>query len=233
MRNLMAAVLVVGGAAILGLTAAFGAGSLLSRSGFKPFTGWTGGDGRIVGGAGPGMMGDGGMMGGWNGTSGTGRRLSLDQITGIAEQYAAGYGSNLQVAEVMEFSNNFYAVLQEKDTGRGAMEILISPYSGAVSPEMGPNTMWNTKYGHMSGGFALGDNALAMAQARGLAQKALDASFPGATVHTDGRTFYGYYTFDYDINGRTAGMLSVNGSTGAVWFHTWHGQFIAEKEILQ
>jgi len=232
MRNIVLLVLVVGGALILGLASAFGAGLLLRQSGFEPFNGWRGGDGWIPNGAGPGMMGGGGMMGGWNGTSGSGQRLSLDQITGIAEQYAVRYGSNLEVAEVMEFTGNFYAVLQEKETGRGAMEILLDPFSGAVSPEMGPNMMWNAKYGPM-GWETAGDNPLTLEQARSLAQKALDEDIPGATVHTDGRNFYGYYSFDYDINGRTAGMLSVNGSNGAVWLHTWHGQFIAEKELIQ
>jgi hypothetical protein len=31
-------------------------------------------------------------------------------------------------------------------------------------------------------------------------------------------------------DGRIDGMLSVNGSTGAVWYHNWHGAFIAGTE---
>lgn len=232
MRKVILPILFVVAIGIMGLAAAFGAGFLLRQSGFAPRIGMMESNGLNTGDTGPGMMGGGGMMGGWKGSSGIGLRLSLDQITGIGEQYAAGLSPNLEVAEVMEFSNNFYAVLQEKDTGRGAIEILLDPYSGAVSPEMGPNTMWNAKYGHMGGG-TLGNNPISLEEARTLAQKALDASIPGATVHSDGRTFYGYFTFDYDLDGRTSGMLSVNGSTGAAWFHTWHGQFIAEKEIIQ
>jgi hypothetical protein len=26
-------------------------------------------------------------------------------------------------------------------------------------------------------------------------------------------------------------MLSVNGYTGQVWYHTWHGSFIQEKQV--
>jgi hypothetical protein len=26
-------------------------------------------------------------------------------------------------------------------------------------------------------------------------------------------------------------MLSVNGYTGQIWYHTWHGNFISEKEF--
>jgi len=30
--------------------------------------------------------------------------------------------------------------------------------------------------------------------------------------------------------GQVTGMLSVNAYTGAVWYHTWHGAFIASSE---
>jgi hypothetical protein len=43
--------------------------------------------------------------------------------------------------------------------------------------------------------------------------------------------FYGYYTFDFTVNGKIAGMLSVNGNTGQVWYHSWHGDFIQEVEF--
>ncbi len=42
-------------------------------------------------------------------------------------------------------------------------------------------------------------------------------------------TFPGYYTVDFEVNGQTAGMLSVNAYTGQVWYHTWHGQFLSER----
>ena len=189
----------------------------------------------MMGGYGRGMMGGGyggGMMGGWQAATPAGPPLTLDQAAEIAAQYAANYGPDLEVAEVMEFSNNFYAAIREKDTGRGAFEILLDPYSGAITAEPGPNMMWNAKYGHM-GTWAGGDNTLTLEQARDLAQKALDGNVPGGKAHQDARAFYGYYTFDYDLNGQTAGMLSVNGTSGQVWLHTWHGQFTAEKEISQ
>ncbi len=31
-------------------------------------------------------------------------------------------------------------------------------------------------------------------------------------------------------NGKIIGMLSVNGYTGAVWLHQWHGQYVAMQE---
>ena len=55
---------------------------------------------------------------------------------------------------------------------------------------------------------------------------------PSATV-TSADTFYGYYTFDVTDpeNGTTLGMLSVNGTTAQIWYHTWHGAFIQGREI--
>jgi len=40
-------------------------------------------------------------------------------------------------------------------------------------------------------------------------------------------TFSGYYTFHFEVNGEMQ-MLSVNGYSGAVWFHSWHGNTSAK-----
>lgn len=42
--------------------------------------------------------------------------------------------------------------------------------------------------------------------------------------------FYGYYTLDFEKDGETIGILSVNGFNGQVFLHTWHGLFIEEVE---
>ncbi|MHB1356676.1 MAG: PepSY domain-containing protein [Anaerolineae bacterium] len=167
-----------------------------------------------------------------NVTAPTGQRITLDQAMTLATQYVARYGANLRVAEVMEFSDNFYAPVTEVNTGRGAFEVLIDPYTGAVGSEPGPNMMWNLKYRHMMmGNRQAGDNTLTMVQARAQAQQTLDNTIPGAQVEVTGHAFYGYYTFDYQVNGNIAGMLSVNGTSGDTWLHTWHGTFISEKEM--
>lgn len=62
------------------------------------------------------------------------------------------------------------------------------------------------------------------------AQNYLDNYLPGATVSTHASQFYGYYTLDFEKDGNTAGMLSVNGFSGQVFLHTWHGIFIEEAE---
>jgi len=68
-------------------------------------------------------------------------------------------------------------------------------------------------------------------QAIEYAQKYLDMNISGATAATDPIKFYGYYTLDFEKDGKVAGMLSVNGYSGQVFFHTWHGTFIEESEI--
>jgi hypothetical protein len=40
----------------------------------------------------------------------------------------------------------------------------------------------------------------------------------------------GYFTFDVITDGKISGMLSVNERTGAVWYHWWHGRFVAMEE---
>jgi len=32
-------------------------------------------------------------------------------------------------------------------------------------------------------------------------------------------------------DGKIYGMLSVNGYTGDVWYHSWHGYFIQEQDF--
>ena len=69
-----------------------------------------------------------------------------------------------------------------------------------------------------------------LTQAVTVANAWLATSRPGETAETDGRIFPGYYTLDTIRNGKTTGMLSVNESSGAVWYHGWHGAFVAEHQ---
>lgn len=157
-------------------------------------------------------------------------RITIDQAIQNAKDHVSESGSDLSVAEVMEFQNNFYAVVTETNTGRGAFELLIDPYTGYVSREIGPDMMWNLKYGHMGMSLAA-DNTVTMEQAQADAQKALDAQVSGATLGSTEYSFYGYYTFDYQVNGKVAGFLSVNGVNGQVWLDNRLGAFISEKEV--
>ena len=165
--------------------------------------------------------------------------IGIDRATANARAYIASVGDpNLQLSEVMEFSANYYAQAIERNTGIRAFELLIDKYTGAVYPEMGPNMVWNTKYGMMGGmmrGRGVGTDSTATmpigpAQAQQNARLYLRTQGLTLDVGTPDR-FYGYYTLHTLRNGQIEGMLSVNGYTGEVWYHTWHGPFVREVEF--
>jgi hypothetical protein len=66
-----------------------------------------------------------------------------------------------------------------------------------------------------------------MHRAHALAQRWLNANERGLTVERAGDGFPGYYTLETLKNGNVAAMISVNKRTGAVWYHWWHGRFVA------
>lgn len=176
------------------------------------------------------MMGDDSPIDSLNGES-----LSLDDVHKILDQYLVNMNDDgLEIAEVMEFENNFYAIIREEETGLGAMELLVDKWRGTVTPEIGPNMMWNTKYGMhgrgMMGRRDTGENELPEESALRIAQVWLDENYLG--VSTDGHAdpFYGYYTIHTLKDGVIEGMLSVHDTTGQVWYHTWHGDFVQMVE---
>ncbi|MBF8268009.1 MAG: hypothetical protein HW388_1517 [Dehalococcoidia bacterium] len=182
-----------------------------------------------------GMMGP-GMMGGWGSYSPNAQPLTLEQANEAVSRFLNAYGGDLELKEVMEFDWNFYAEVEEKSTGIHAMELLVDKYTGQVSPEPGPNMMWNTKYGPMSrmmGSYSFGrapTSAMPVTpeQAEALAQQFLDANGTGLQAG-EPDAFYGYYTLHTLKDGQIEGMLSVNGYTKGVWYHSWHGVFIGMK----
>ncbi len=169
---------------------------------------------------------------------GNGTPISLDEALKIAKQYLESYGNpNLALIEVMEFSDNFYAEVEEQSTGLHAFEIIIDRFTGYVYPEPGPNMMWNTKYGHMGGMMGgwrnsqPGPLSVSPEQALDIAQQWLNRYLPGTSVAEEAAAFYGYYTIHVMKGDQIYGMLSVNGYTGDVWYHTWHGDFIKMKTM--
>lgn len=182
----------------------------------------------------------------------------LPQARRQAERFAGRL--DLGVGEVMQFSDGFYAELEDGDGGP-ATEVLIDARSGAVWFEYGPAMMWNTRYGMMRGGgpaagmdsgmmgwmigpggmmggtapadptWTPGDATGAEAQvsageARRIAQRWLDANRGGVRAG-EPEAFPGYFTLHVERDGEISGMLSVNAYTGAVWYHWWHGRFVA------
>jgi len=210
-----------------------------------------GGNGGMMNGNGP------SMMGGYGYNNANLTPLTIDQTKAAAEKYLANLDkSDLEIAEIMIFDNNGYVVVKETSTGVGAFELLVDPVSQIAYPEHGPNMMWNLKYSgvnhdNMMGGRGFGmmggygnmmqgwysatpqdltaEMSVTPEQAVEYAQKYLDAYFSGATTEHP-MQFYGYYTLDFERDGKIIGMLSVNGFSGQVFLHTWHGTFIEETE---
>ena len=163
------------------------------------------------------------------------KNISFDQVKSSGEKYLNDIGlKNIKIKEIMEFSNNFYIETVEEDTGFGAIELLFDKTNGAIFPEYGPNMMWNQKYG-MHSSFAGNqyennmtiDEQKAIELANSYLAKISQNEFAG----DEGQKFYGYYTIDtVNKDSAVVGMLSVNGFTGQVWYHNWHGSFIEMKE---
>jgi len=197
------------------------------------------------------MMQGTGMMGGPFAPSS--RPISMERAIEILRQWPdAHHVDGLVLDEVEAYTQNFYGQFKEASTGKGAVQVLIDRYTGRALPEMGPNMMWNAKYGkammqEMMGGMGMMMNNMGMmgvapatpptaaiseAQARQSATQFLAGYLPGARVG-DGDAFYGYYHFDVLRGIRQVGMLSVNAQSSQVWYHAWHGEFLEKREIRQ
>jgi hypothetical protein len=168
--------------------------------------------------SGPLVGGYGGMMSGQIWLPGNDQQVTtIGAARGRAAQ--AGAGRALHPGEVIQFSNNFYVELKDS-AGAATTEVLVDPASGAVQTEPGPAMMWNT--GSRTG-------LTSIDQARRAATAWLDANRPAEKVATID-AYPGYYTVDTQVDGKIAGMLSVNGTTGAVWYHMWHGAFVGMED---
>ena len=177
----------------------------------------------------PDMMGSMPMMKGMMGYySGTPNPLSHSEVTKVAKDYLTSLNNkDLTIDEFEEYSHNFYVSIVEKNTGRGAIEIIVDRYGGNLQPEP-QSMMWNSKYG-MMGGSQEGQINVTPEEALKIAQDFLDVVYP-RTKTGEIVAFYGYYTIMTTLDGGHYGMLSVNGYSGEVWYHTWHGMFISEVE---
>jgi hypothetical protein len=223
------AIVVIGGALAQGMQPGgngpgmMGGGSGPAGSGYGP--GMMGGYGPTGAGYGPGMMG-----GVWQGR-GAGQPLtSIDDARQAFQGYIeATANPDLTLDEVMQFQFNYYAIVNEQSTGHGAFELLADPQTGAVFPEFGPNMMWNTKYGHMGWwwGQQPSEQTVNADQATQIAQQWLDQNQSGSTSEATPDVFPGYYTLHTLKDSTITGMLSVNAYTGQVWYHSWHGAFVA------
>lgn len=209
-----------------------------------------------------------GMMRGFFGNSSAstssknGEKLDLGVLEENVERYIARYDEVLTISDVFIYDDSdYYFSIIEEETGKGALELLVNPYTGNVYPEYGPNMMWNLKYGvHYQGGYGMmsggmmggyyGNNAsyedndfiksneIALEEAYTIGNEYVVSKLSSAARLSESvHEFYGYYTFHIEEEDTPMGMLSVNSFTGAVWYHDWHGALLdvieghSEKDI--
>jgi hypothetical protein len=168
--------------------------------------------------------------------------LRMEDAITIAQTYMINRNSsNLALDEIEEWEYNYYVVVKEASPSQyKAYQLVIDKWTGYVMPEPGPNLMWNWKYcGMMGMGGMCGNKGnvnFTATQATVAANQFLKQRFGryrAMVVAGPPDLFYGYYNFDVKEvkTGIKSGMLSVNMTTGQVWYHTWHGRFITGREL--
>jgi len=217
----------------------FGEGSyssMMDRQDQGPSTDMMGGQGQ---GPSAGMMGsqghgphagmmDSSMMGSMGIVSLPGDGVAVSSIPAArARAASAAKATGLHPGEVMWFDNGFYVELKDS-AGKPATEVIVDPRTGTVSTEPGPAMMWNTRFGMMPADESSA-GAVNSTKARGIATSWLTTNRRGTTIKSID-AYPGYFTLDLQRNGVVSGMMSVNSSTGAVWYHTWHRAFIAMED---
>jgi hypothetical protein len=175
-----------------------------------------------MGGTGGAMMGTVWLAG--NGATVTSIAIARDRAA------KAGAAAGLHPGEVIWFDNGFYVELKDA-ADESATEVIVEPTGGAVFTEPGPAMMWNTRYGMHN--LANGPGAAPVIDE----QRALQIATDWLGTNLAGRiaqppdSYPGYYTSETTTsNGTINGMLSVNSTTGRVWYHSWHGRFIAKED---
>jgi hypothetical protein len=161
-------------------------------------------------------------------------------VENAVHEYIEGYDNaeELRIKEIMVFDNHAYVMVVEEESGIGAFEVLVDPDTLDVYPEQGANMMWNLKYGRMRGGM-MGranpgsgeDMPISETEAVSIARDYLAKDGSEISVDGHGDQFYGYYTIHTLENGEASGMLSVNGYSGQIIIHHWHGKLLEMIEV--
>jgi len=216
---------------VLVASVAVAVGSLGRTSGLSMMPGYGQGQGAsMMGGQGQnqwsGMM-NGSMMGSMGMVWLPGDGVAVSGIPAArARATTAAAPAGLRPGEVMWFDNGFYVELKDS-AGKPATEVIVDPRTGAVTTEPGPAMMWNTRFGTQARGGD--DGAVDATKARDIATAWLAANQAGTTIASID-AYPGYFTLDLQRGGTVSGMLSVSSSTGVVWYHSWHGAFIAMED---
>jgi uncharacterized membrane protein YkoI len=182
-----------------------------------------------------GMMGHGAMgysgcsMGGYQTggyqTTSLNTALSPEEARSLAQTYLTTRGyQGLEIDEIYEFATHFEVEVEEEDTGIHAFELIVDKNTGSIMPEMGPNMMWNTKYGHMP--YTAGEMTITSDEALKIAKEYIDKNKLDLSVEGTPETYYGFYEVHATKDGKPVAQININGYNGAVWFEQWHGELL-------
>jgi hypothetical protein len=158
---------------------------------------------------------------------------TLSSVRGYVQSWLDENGyQGFKVFKITAFAAGDYVAVAEP-SGKPAFELEFVPMLRTIKPEP-VSRFWNTRYGTSKGlGFPdASATSLAPFDAKILAGKWLALRAPRESTAPGGRGFPGYYTFDTMLDQKPAGMISVNATTGALWYHSWYGAFIDARTFL-
>ncbi|MDF1499707.1 MAG: hypothetical protein P1P76_04470 [Anaerolineales bacterium] len=155
---------------------------------------------------------------------------------------------DLQIGRTREFKFAYRVDVIERSTGRFAFGLMFGKATWQVSPEAGPNILWNTKYGtsiaEVGGGYGMIGRMLTTRDtdapmpiteksAREIAIRAVDEFGEDLALGEAVDMYYGFYEFYLtDSNAEPVGELDVNGYSGQVWFKDWGAPQRTAQELL-
>jgi hypothetical protein len=185
-------------------------------------SGMMGGQG-MMGGCMQGMMGGSGMM------DGSGMDESMDDMMDDMDDMGdmgSMHGTSGS-AGMMGSRSMMNRTTSSTTTARRTVftQGMMGNGQGMMGNGQGQGMMGNGTTGSTT---ATTDMPIKQPEAKDRAQKYLDREYPGAKAG-DPAIFYGYYTAVVEKDGRTFGLLSINGTDGQAWWHSWLGPFIAAK----
>ncbi|KJS47095.1 MAG: peptidase [Peptococcaceae bacterium BRH_c23] len=219
-----------GGYNMMGGQGTNGYGGGYGMMGGQGVNGYGGGYGMMGGQGVNGFGGGYGMMGGGYDAKSLGVDLTngevttSDQVVAITKAYTQKTNQEVVVGELHEFANGYEVELKEGATGAKVYEVMVYKNGGQIITEMGPNIMWNTKYGHMNWGNN-GAVTVSEEQAAKSAQEFVAKLGQGYSIGKP-ELAPGYYEFMIQKDGKDYAELDVNGYTGQVWFENWQGPII-------
>ena len=139
----------------------------------------------------------------------------------------------LMEAPASMMCNTRYGMMRGWTGGSAGSGMMGPMMGGMMSGDWGDWGDWIGGCGG-SGGYGAGrgsGKAVSAAEAISIAERYLTQARSGEQAEPAAQAFPGYFTLDTTRGGKVVGMLSVNASTGAVWYHGWHGRFLGEAEF--